>query len=141
MKKQYKEYKVFDKDISEFILSEQQNFYSHEEIEIETIEDIYDLNIIDLKKFISEKIESGTFTDLLEKLCRNRLLGIIPMLVLDEREFLVYDSFYKNKETQGEIGKKLGVTRQSVNKVVKKINDKFDYAGKNITLHYYEEII
>ena len=141
MKKQYKEYKVFDKDISEFILSEELSFYTHEEIEIETIEDIYDLNITDLKKIINEKIEAGSFTDFLEKLCRNRLLKIIPMLVLDEKEFFVYDSFYKNKETQSEIGKKLGVTRQSVNKVVKKINDKFDYAGKNITLHYYREII
>ena len=141
MKKQYKEYKVFDKDISEFILSEELSFYTHEEIEIETIEDIYDLNITDLKKIINEKIEAGSFTDFLEKLCRNRLLKIIPMLVLDEKEFFVYDSFYKNKETQSEIGKKLGVTRQSVNKVVKKINDKFDYVGKNITLHYYEEII
>ena len=141
MKTQYKEYKVFDKDISEFTLPDKQNFYPCGEINIETIEDIYDLNITDLKKFISEKIETGTFTDFLEKLCRNRLLKIIPMLVLDEKEFFVYDSFYKNKETQSEIGKKLGVTRQSVNKVVKKINDKFDYAGKNITLHYYEEII
>ena len=141
MKKQYKEYKVFDKDISEFVLSDKHAFYTHEEIEIEAIEDIYDLNIIDLKNFINEKIETGSFTDLLEKLCRNRLLKIIPMLVLDEKEFFIYDSFYKNKETQSEIGKKLGVTRQSVNKVVKKINDKFDYAGKNITLHYYEEII
>ena len=141
MKKQYKEYKVFDKDISEFMLSEELSFYTHEEIEIETIEDIYDLNITDLKKIINEKIEAGSFTDFLEKLCRNRLLKIIPMLVLDEKEFFVYDSFYKNKETQSEIGKKLGVTRQSVNKVVKKINDKFDYAGKNITLYYYEEII
>ena len=141
MKKQYKEYKVFDKDISEFILSEELSFYTHEEIEIEAIEDIYDLNITDLKNIINEKIEAGSFTDFLEKLCRNRLLKIIPMLVLDEKEFFVYDSFYKNKETQSEIGKKLGVTRQSVNKVVKKINDKFDYAGKNITLHYYEEII
>ena len=141
MKKQYKEYKVFDKDISEFMLSEELSFYTHEEIEIETIEDIYDLNITDLKKIINEKIEAGSFTDFLEKLCRNRLLKIIPMLVLDEKEFFIYDSFYKNKETQSEIGKKLGVTRQSVNKVVKKINDKFDYAGKNITLYYYEEII
>ena len=141
MKKQYKEYKVFDKDISEFMLSEELSFYTHEEIEIEAIEDIYDLNIIDLKNFINEKIETGAFTDFLEKLCRNRLLKIIPMLVLDEKEFFIYDSFYKNKETQSEIGKKLGVTRQSVNKVVKKINDKFDYAGKNITLYYYEEII
>ena len=141
MKKQYKEYKVFDKDISEFVLSDELSFYTHEEIEIEAIEDIYDLNIIDLKNFINEKIETGAFTDFLEKLCRNRLLKIIPMLVLDEKEFFIYDSFYKNKETQSEIGKKLGVTRQSVNKVVKKINDKFDYAGKNITLYYYEEII
>ena len=141
MKKQYKEYKVFDKDISEFMLSEELSFYTHEEIEIEAIEDIYDLNITDLKKIINEKIEAGSFTDFLEKLCRNRLLKIIPMLVLDEKEFFVYDSFYKNKETQSEIGKKLGVTRQSVNKVVKKINDKFDYAGKNVTLHYYEKII
>ena len=141
MKKQYKEYKVSDKDISEFVLADRQNFHFYENIDIEAIEDIYDLNITDLKKFINEKIEAGTFTDLLEKLCRNRLLKIIPMLVLDEKEFFVYDSFYKNRETQSEIGKKLGVTRQSVNKVVKKINDKFDYAGKNITLHYYEEII
>ena len=120
MKKQYKEYKVFDKDISEFMLSEELSFYTHEEIEIEAIEDIYDLNITDLKKIINEKIEAGSFTDFLEKLCRNRLLKIIPMLVLDEKEFFVYDSFYKNKETQSEIGKKLGVTRQSVNKIVKK---------------------
>ena len=120
MKKQYKEYKVFDKDISEFMLSEELSFYTHEEIEIEAIEDIYDLNITDLKNIINEKIEAGSFTDFLEKLCRNRLLKIIPMLVLDEKEFFVYDSFYKNKETQSEIGKKLGVTRQSVNKVVKK---------------------
>ena len=141
MKKQYKEYKVFDKDISEFMLSDGQNFHSYEEIKIETIEDIDDLNITVLKEFLNEKIETGAFVDFLEKLCRNRLLKIIPMLVLDEKEFFVYDSFYKNKETQSEIGKKLGVTRQSVNKVVKKINDKFDYAGKNITLHYYEEII
>ena len=141
MKKQYKEYKVFDKDISEFILPDEQNFYSYEEFKIETIEDIDDLNITVLKEFLNEKIETGAFVDFLEKLCRNRLLKIIPMLVLDEKEFFVYDSFYKNKETQSEIGKKLGVTRQSVNKVVKKINDKFDYAGKNITLHYYEEVI
>ena len=141
MKKQYKEYKVFDKDISEFILPDEQNFYSYEEFKIETIEDIDDINIADLKEFLNEKIETGAFIDFLEKLCRNRLLKIIPMLVLDEKEFFVYDSFYKNKESQSEIGKKLGVTRQSVNKVVKKINDKFDYAGKNITLHYYEEII
>ena len=141
MKKQYKEYKVFDKDISEFILPDGQNFHSYEEIKIETIEDIDDLNITVLKEFLNEKIETGAFVDFLEKLCRNRLLKIIPMLVLDEKEFFVYDSFYKNKETQSEIGKKLGVTRQSVNKVVKKINDKFDYAGKNITLHYYEEVI
>ncbi|MCP1226174.1 MarR family transcriptional regulator [Sebaldella sp. S0638] len=141
MKKQYKEYKVFDKDISEFVLPDEQNFYSYEEFKIETIEDIDDINIADLKEFLNEKIETGAFIDFLEKLCRNRLLKIIPMLVLDEKEFFVYDSFYKNKETQSEIGKKLGVTRQSVNKVVKKINDKFDYAGKNITLHYYEEIM
>ena len=137
MKKQYKEYKVFDKDISEFVLSDELSFYTHEEIEIEAIEDIYDLNITDLKKIINEKIEAGSFTDFLEKLCRNRLLKIIPMLVLDEKEFFVYDSFYKNKETQSEIGKKLGVTRQSVNKVVKKINVKFDIASENILNHYY----
>ena len=124
MKKQYKEYKVFDKDISEFVLPDEQNFYSYEEFKIETIEDIDDINIADLKEFLNEKIETGAFIDIHEKLCRNRLLKIIPMLVLDEKEFFVYDSFYKNKETQSEIGKKLGVTRQSVNKVVKKINDK-----------------
>ena len=138
MKKQYKEYKVFDKDISEFMLSEELSFYTHEEIEIETIEDIYDLNITDLKKIINEKIETGAFTDFLEKLCRNRLLKIIPMLVLDEKEFFVYDSFYKNKETQSEIGKKLGITRQSVNKIVKKINMKFENASGNIIEHYYK---
>ena len=141
MKKQYKEYKVFDKDISEFILYDEKTLYQCEETKIESIEDIYDLNIADLKEYVTEKINDGSFTDFLEKLCRNRLLKIIPMLVLDEKEFFVYDSFYKNKETQTEIGKKLGVTRQSVKKVVNKINDKFDYAGKNITLYYYEEII
>ena len=138
MKKQYKEYKVFDKDISEFMLSEELSFYTHEEIEIETIEDIYDLNITDLKKIINEKIETGSFTDFLEKLCRNRLLSIVPMLVLDKREFFVYDLFYKEKETQSEIGKKLGITRQSVNKIVKKINMKFENASGNIIEHYYK---
>jgi DNA-directed RNA polymerase specialized sigma subunit len=141
MKKQYKEYKTFDKDISEFILYDEKTLYQHEEISIETIEDIYDLSIVDLKEFINEKINEGSFTDFLEKLCRTRLLKIIPMLVLDEKEFFVYDSFYRNKETQSEIGEKLGVTRQSINKVVKKINDKFDYAGKNITSHYYRESV
>ena len=92
MKKQYKEYKVFDKDISEFAIPDKQNFYTYGEIKIEAIEDIYDLNIIDLKNFINEKIETGSFTDLLEKLCRNRLLKIIPMLVLDEKEFFIYKS-------------------------------------------------
>ena len=137
MKKQYKEYKVIDKDISEFLPYDEAIFHNDNEIEIETIEDICDLNIISLKKFMCEKIEEGNFVDFIEKLCRNKLLSIIPMLILDEREFFVYDLFYKNKETQAEIGKKLGVTRQSVNKTVRKINNKFEIASKNIIKHYY----
>ena len=137
MKKQYKEYKVIDKDISEFLLYEEKISHGYGEIEIEVIEDICDLNINDLKKIIREKIENGDFIDFIEKLCRNRLLDIIPMLVLDEREFFVYDLFYRNKETQSEIGKKLGITRQAVNKIVKKINAKFDSASGNILRHYY----
>ena len=137
MKKQYKEYKVIDKDISGFLLYDKKIPHDYGEIEIEAIEDICDLNISDLKKIIYEKIEAGDFVDFIEKLCRNRLLSIIPMLVLDEREFFVYDLFYGNKETQAEIGKKLGITRQSVNKIVKKINAKFDSASGNILRHYY----
>ena len=137
MKKQYKEYKVIDKDISGFLLYEEKISHGYGEIEIEVIEDICDLNINDLKKIIREKIENGDFIDFIEKLCRNRLLDIIPMLVLDEREFFVYDLFYRNKETQSEIGKKLGITRQAVNKIVKKINAKFDSASGNIRSYYY----
>ncbi len=137
MKKQYKEYMVLDKDIAEFSFYDEKNFYNCDEIIIETIEDMHDLNINDLKKLINEKIEDGNFIDLIEKLCRNRLLSIIPKLVLDKKEFLVYDLFYKKKETQSEIGEKLGVTRQSINKVVKKINVKFDIASENILNHYY----
>ena len=135
MKKQYKEYKVFDKDISEFILSDENSFTQNFN-NIESIEDIYELSIIELKEYISSEIDGGNFIFLLEKLCRNRLMKIIPMLVLDEREYYVYDLFYKDCETQSEIGKKLGVTRQSINKIVKKINTKFDSATKNITNYY-----
>ena len=90
-----------------------------------------------------EKIEDGNFIDFIEKLCRNRLLSIVPMLVLDKREFFVYDLFYKEKETQSEIGKKLGITRQSVNKIVKKINMKFENASGNIgiTLKTWTKIV
>jgi DNA-directed RNA polymerase specialized sigma subunit len=137
MKKQYKEYKVLDKDISEFYLYDEKKIFNFDETEIETIEDIYDLSVSDLKKWICEKIEDGEFMDFIEKLCRNRLLSIIPILVLDKKEFLVYDLFYKNKETQTEIGKRLGVTRQSINKTVKKINMKFDIASENILNNYY----
>lgn len=132
MKKQYKEYKVIDKDLSEFLLYNEKISDSFYDIEIEAIEDICDLKISDLKKIMCEKIEDGNFIDFIEKLCRNRLLSIVPMLVLDKREFFVYDLFYKEKETQSEIGKKLGITRQSVNKIVKKINMKFENASGNI---------
>ena len=128
MKKQYKEYKVIDKDLSGFLLYDEKISDSFYEIEIEAIEDICDLKISDLKKIMCEKIEDGNFIDFIEKLCRNRLLSIVPMLVLDKREFFVYDLFYKERETQSEIGKKLGITRQSVNKIVKKINMKFENA-------------
>ena len=137
MKKQYKEYKVIDKDLSEFLLYNEKISDSFYDIEIEAIEDICDLKISDLKKIVCEKIEDGNFIDFIEKLCRNRLLSIIPVLVLDKKEFLVYDLFYKDKETQTEIGKKLGVTRQSINKAVKKINAKFDTASENILKYYY----
>lgn len=137
MKKQYKEYKTIDKDITDFILCDEKNFNLLYEKEIEFIEDIDELSLSELKQYIIEKINEGDFISLLEKLCRNRLLKIIPMLVLDEREYLIYDLFYNNKETQSEIGKKIGVTRQSINKIVKKINTKFDYAVSNITKHYY----
>ena len=137
MKKQYKEYKVLDKDISECYLYDEKKIFNFDETEIETIEDMYDLSVGDLKKCICEKIEDGEFMDFIEKLCRNRLLSIIPILVLDKKEFLVYDLFYKNKETQTEIGKRLGVTRQSINKTVKKINMKFDTASENILNNYY----
>lgn len=137
MKKQYKEYKTIDKDITDFILYDEKSFNPLYENEIEFIEDIDELSVSKLKQYIIEKIDEGDFISLLEKLCRNRLLKIIPMLVLDEREYLIYDLFYNNMETQSEIGKKIGVTRQSINKIVKKINTKFDYASKNITDHYY----
>ncbi|MDR2879803.1 MAG: MarR family transcriptional regulator [Fusobacteriales bacterium] len=139
MKKQYKEYKVIDKDLSEFLLYDEKISYSFDEIEIEVIEDMWDLKVSDLKKIMCEKIEEGNFVDFIEKLCRNRLMNIVPMLVLDKREFFVYDLFYKKKETQSEIGKKLGITRQSVNKTVKKINTKFENASGNITEHYYKQ--
>ena len=102
MKKQYKEYKVIDKDLSEFLLYNEKISDSFYDIEIEAIEDICDLKISDLKKIMCEKIEDGNFIDFIEKLCRNRLLSIVPMLVLDKREFFVYDLFYKEKETQSD---------------------------------------
>ena len=111
MKKQYKEYKVIDKDLSGFLLYDEKISDSFYDIEIEAIEDICDLKISDLKKIMCEKIEDGNFIDFIERLCRNRLLSIVPMLVLDKREFFVYDLFYKEKETQSEIGKKLGMTQ------------------------------
>ena len=137
MKKQYKEYMVLDKDISEFYLYDEKSFYNHDEMEIETIEDLYDLSVSNMKKYICEKIENGEFIDFIEKLCRNRLLRIIPKLVLDKKEFLIYDLFYKKNKTQTEIAKRLGVTRQSINKTIKKINMKFDIASENILNGYY----
>ena len=68
-------------------------------------------------------------------------MKIIPMLVLDEKEYEIYSLFYKNRETQSEIGKKIGVTRQSISKILKKINGKFDYASQNITNHYHEQVM
>ena len=133
MKKQYKEYKTLDKDISEIIIYDQNMFLSPE-YEIEFIEDINDLNLMEVKKHIIEKIDNGDFINLLEKLCKNRLMKIIPMLVLDEKEYEIYSLFYKSRETQAEIGKKIGVTRQSISKILKKINTKFDYACQNITI-------
>ena len=62
MKKQYKEYMVLDKDISEFYLYDEKSFYNHDEIEIETIEDIYDLSVSNVKKYICEKI-TATFKE------------------------------------------------------------------------------
>ena len=140
MKKQYKEYKTLDKDISDLIIYDDNMFLSPEN-EIEFIEDIDDLNLLELKKYIIEKIDIGDFINLLEKLCRNRLMKIIPMLVLDEKEYEIYSLFYKNRETQSEIGKKIGVTRQSISKILKKINGKFDYASQNITNHYHEQVM
>ena len=128
---------VFDKDISEFYIYDEKAFYNHDETEIETIEDIYDLSVCKLKKYICEEIENGEFVDFIEKLCRNRLLKIIPKLVLDKKEFLIYDLFYKKKKTQVEIARKLEVTRQSINKTIKKINMKFDIASENILNGYY----
>ena len=140
MKKQYKEYKTLDKDISDLIIYDDNMFLSPEN-EIEFIEDIDDLNLLELKKYIIEKIDNGDFINLLEELCRNRLMKIIPMLVLDEKEYEIYSLFYKNRETQSEIGKKIGVTRQSISKILKKINGKFDYASQNITNHYHEQVM
>ena len=56
-------------------------------------------------------------------------------------KYEIYSLFYKNRETQSEIGKKIGVTRQSISKVLKKINGKFDYASQNITNHYHEQVM
>ena len=80
MKKQYKEYKTLDKDISEIIIYDQ-NMIISPEYEIEFIEDINDLNLMEVKKHIIEKIDNGDFIKQLEKLCKNRLMKIIPMLV------------------------------------------------------------
>ena len=57
MKKQYKEYKTLDKDISEIIIYDQNMFLSPE-YEIEFIEDINDLNLMEVKKHIIEKIDN-----------------------------------------------------------------------------------
>ena len=138
MKKQYKEYKVVDIDISEMLLCDEKKFYSFEN-EVESIEEINELEIKEMKKYILNKIENAEFINFLEKLCRNRLLKIIPYLVLDEKECSIYTLLYREKETQAEIGKQLGITRQAVNKTVKKIDKKFESAAENVRKYYINE--
>lgn len=128
MKRQYKQYLTIDENIFDFPIAA-----SDEETKFESIEDLEEVNIKDLKNIITEKIESGAFIEFLEKICRNRLYEIIPMLVLSEDDLKIYDLFYKQRKTQDEIGKEFNVTRQAISRRIQNINKKFECQAKNLT--------
>lgn len=128
MKRQYKQYLTIDENIFDFPIAA-----SDEETKFESIEDLEEVNIKDLKNIITEKIESGAFIEFLEKICRNRLYKIIPMLVLNEDDLKIYDLFYKQRKTQDEIGKEFNVTRQAISRRIQNINKKFECQAKNLT--------
>lgn len=122
---QYKEYKVLDKDIGELIMLK----IAGEDIfpkSISTVEDIEEMKIKDFMWELDEILKSGKIIDFINTLSRNKLKSIIKKLILNKEELQIYELHHKKGYTQSEIGKMLGVTRQSVNKKVKKMNEKME---------------
>ncbi len=123
MKVQYKEYKVLDKDIGELIMLR----IAEEDIfTMSTIEDIEEMKIKGIICELEEILKSGKIIDFLNTLSRNKLKSIIRKLVLNREELQIYELHYKKGYTQADIRKMLGITRQSVNKKVKKMNEKME---------------
>ncbi|MCP1225698.1 MarR family transcriptional regulator [Sebaldella sp. S0638] len=122
---QYKEYKVLDKDIGELIMLK----VAGEDLfpkSIVTVEDIEEMKIKDFMWELDEILKSGRIIDFINTLSRNKLKTIIKKLVLNREELQIYDLHHKQGYKQGDIGKMLGVTRQAVNKKVKKMNERLE---------------
>jgi RNA polymerase sigma factor (sigma-70 family) len=122
---QYKEYKVLDKDIGELIMLK----IAGEDLfpsSMCTVEDIEEMKIKDFMFELEEILKTGRIIDFINTLSRNKLKGIIKKLILDREEIQIYDFYYKEKCTQQEIGKMLGITRQSVSKRLKKIDKRIE---------------
>ena len=142
---QYKEYLCMDKDIGELIMlkAANVNLFHKTMISIEDIEEmkIKDFmmeldeivkkgQIIDFMMELDEIVKKGQIIDFLNIIAKSKLKKIIKLLILDADEIVVYNSYYKNHETHEEIGKKFGVTRQSISKKLKKINQKIENTTK-----------
>ena len=125
MRIQYKEYKVLDKDIGELIMLKAagEDMFPKS---VSTVEDIEEMKIKDFMFELDEILKSGKIIDFINTLSRNKLKSIIKKLILTREELQVYNFHYKKGHTQADIGKMLGMTRQSVNKKVKKINEKLE---------------
>ena len=125
MRIQYKEYKVLDKDIGELIMLKAagEDMFPKS---VSTVEDIEEMKIKDFMFELDEILKSGKIIDFINTLSRNKLKSIIKKLILTREELQVYNFHYKKGYTQADIGKMLGMTRQSVNKKVKKINEKLE---------------
>ena len=120
---QYKEYKVLDIDIGELLMLE---IAKEDQFSIVTIEDIEEMKIKDFMWELDEILKSGKIIDFINTLSRNKLKRIIRKLIFTREELQIYDFHYKKGYTQAEVGKMLGVARQSINKKVKKMNEKME---------------
>ena len=102
------------------------NVYKDIKIKYITPEDIEEMKIKDFMWELDEILKSGKIIDFINTLSRNKLKRIIRKLIFTREELQIYDFHYKKGYTQAEVGKMLGVARQSINKKVKKMNEKME---------------